>query len=44
MTSKFTRIELSGSLRLGKIFEVNHRYRPKPNISPNSKKYCKWQF
>jgi len=25
-----------------KIFEVNHRYRSKPKISPNSRKCCKW--
>ena len=28
----------------GKIFKVNHRYRPKKKISPNSRKCCKWQF
>jgi len=42
MTSKFTRIEFPGSS--GKIFEVNHTYRPKPKISLNWRKCCKWQF
>jgi len=44
ITSKFTRIEFPGSLRLEKIFEVNHTYRPKPKISLNSRKCCKWQI
>jgi len=43
MTSKSTRIEPSWSLS-GKICQVNHTYRPKPKISLNSGKCCKWQF
>jgi len=34
----------SRSLGLGKIFEVNNTYRPKPKISLNSRKCYKWQF
>jgi len=43
MTSKFTRIEFPGSLRLGKYLRSVTRII-QPKISLNSRKCGKWQF